>query len=233
MFFLPTWRRPHRLKLVIEAYQDTKAIAPVQLIINGRDRLDEYMALEFPSNWAWHQLPENIGFNAALDWAFKQYPDLQWYGIMSDDCLPKTPEWDRLMVTDLAKHAIVSCNEGWQAKPNGEGRLSPISVFDGNLLRAMGFWFKPELRHYCADDIIEGIGRQFGFWQTRMDIEADHQHYMIGKAENDDTYAISYGDQAKEERERDIAHYQQWMNSQERFAMLARVLGYTMTRKFG
>ena len=206
--------------------------APVLLIVNGPDRKAEYDALTLPPNWSRADLPRNIGFNAALDWAFKLQPALQWYGIMSDDCLPKTPEWDRIMVQDLAKHAIVSCNEGWQAKPNGEGRLSPISVFDGNLLRAMGFWFKPELRHYCADDILEGIGRQFGFWNTRMDIEADHQHYMIGKAENDDTYAISYGDQAKEERERDIAHYQQWMNSQERFAMLARVLGYTLTRKF-
>jgi len=230
---LPTWRRPHRLKLVIDAYRETGAKAGVLCIVNGHDRRDEYEALSVPETWCRVYLPENIGFNAALDWAFKQHPDLQWYGIMSDDCIPKTPEWDRQLVQDLAKWAIVSCNEGWQAKPNGEGRLSPISVFDGNLLRAMGFWFKPELRHYCADDIIEGIGRTFGFWQTRMDIEADHQHYMIGKAENDDTYAISYGDQAAPERERDIAHYRAWMNSRERFELMSRVLGYTLTRKFG
>lgn len=212
-FFLPTYGRPERLRAVLDACVKTGMTEKLTVIVNGNDQREAYS--EVLSRFAHFidehvQLKENLGFNGAMQWALENHPDLDWYGCMADDCVPLSQGWDKAAVHALNKQVrIVSVDDGWQSPK----RISPITVFSGELIRAMGFWFLPGLWSFRADDIIEQIGRDFDCWRTlpREVAACEHRHYMNGKAEKDPTYELSYSQMKR--RAEDERAYNNWLAS--------------------
>ena len=231
MFFLPTMNRPERLQEVLDACVKTGMTAPGLVILNGVDQCMKYRHVKLPANWQMTHLVKNKGFNGAMNWAWDQHsPDLEWYGCMADDAVPQTEGWDQKIIAHLKDYAMVSTNDGWQCNADPMvSRISPTSVFDAGMLKAMGFWFLPGLWSCYADDILEGLGRYFGFWKIDMDVMAEHKHVLNKKAPNDKTYDASYA--SKQSMATDQAIYNSWLMGRSRVACMERLAAYWTARQ--
>lgn len=226
-WFLPTHNRPDRCRAVLEACARTGMDTPATLIVNGREHEDEYFALWQPHSqrWDYRPLDQNLGFCGALNWALAEHPDLDWYGFLSDDAPPQTAGWDALLLDELSAHGtacrMVTPNDGWLATADlRNDRFGPCAVFDGDLLRAMGFWALPGLWHSCADHVWEGIGRIFRCWQTRMDVMVPHDHAFHRPGDGDPSARLAYGN-GRLADDREV--YEAWLGSDDRRAMNHRI----------
>jgi hypothetical protein len=65
-------------------------------------------------------------------------------------------------------------------------------VFGGELLRALGWWAPPGLRHAYIDDAWETIARALDNWRHVPQVLVEHMHPGVGKAPDDATYADAY-----------------------------------------
>ena len=57
----------------------------------------EYKKLSPPKGWSIHATDAE-GLVAKIHEAEPLYMDKQWIGILVDDCVPETPQWDRLLI---------------------------------------------------------------------------------------------------------------------------------------
>ncbi|HXJ28006.1 MAG TPA: hypothetical protein VNH17_19980, partial [Streptosporangiaceae bacterium] len=193
MFFLPTRDRPEQLQAVLSMCEATGMRAPGMVLVDGKDQGERYAGIRYPSNWSVMVLPESLGREGALAWAFDHFPGLEWYGILSDDAPPATHGWDRQMLAALSTHQIITTEAG----------ILRASVFDGGLLRAMGFWMLPGGR---GADALAGIGQTFGL-TVALDLPMG-------------------GTPAPAEVAPDSDAYHAWLMSQDRLAMNNRIATY-------
>ena len=197
MWLLPSRRRPASLIRFFEAYRATGGNTFGMVLIDHSDFADfkdAYSALELPLGWFIRQTEgETQGDKIAEVW--DEVKDCAWLGLIGDDCVPVTAGWDRALVDHLAIADIVSCNDGWQARPDTSvGRLGNCWIIAGELVRAVGYIFPPGLQHLYVDDVWETIGRDAQCWTCRMDVLVEHRHVLKGAAAADETHRTVYGE---------------------------------------
>jgi hypothetical protein len=128
-----------------------------------------------PPGWEFKLVPAKC-YGDALRAIWPQVKDMGWVGLVSDDLVPASGSWDVKLIGQLQGWNFVSSNDGWQAP----GRMHGATCWSGDLLRAVGWLFPPELRHIFHDDVWETLGRETGTWSTRMDIMVKHLHEALG-----------------------------------------------------
>ena len=64
--------------------------------------------------------------------------------------------------------------------------------FGGDLLRALGFWAPPTLKHSFCDDAWEHLAAALGNSAYVPQVMVEHRHRGNGKAEDDQTYQKAY-----------------------------------------
>lgn len=191
MWLLPSRRRPANLARFFAAHEKAGGSTPGMVIVDyrdWRDLCDKYSALKLPLGWNFRLTEgETQGDKIREVWA--EVKDCAWLGLIGDDCVPETPQWDRRLVAHLERSLIVSCDDGWQAPK----RLGNCWIMAGELTRALGYIFPPGLHHLFVDDVWETIGREAGCWRCDMDIRVAHRHVLNKQAEADDTHRLVYG----------------------------------------
>jgi hypothetical protein len=203
MFIVPTYKRPERLKNLIQAYIDTKATAPVYVLIQGNAEM--YEGIKYPKTWTVEVLEENIGLVAATNLVFNKFPAEKWYGIMCDDQVPISQEWDKIMLKLVTDWNIVTTNDTLN---KNEWRLAGIPILGGEFIRTCGFIMPPCTWHICSDDWWELVGKTCGNW-IKSDAQSTHMTPETTGIEPDETYQRSYTDFSSQ-----VSRYNQWLVDQ-------------------
>ena len=205
MFFLPTYKRPDRLEKFITSYRETKATAPVYVMIQGRDNLEAYQYLtpQIPPNWKVALIEQNIGFVAALNYGLSVNPGLSWYGVICDDHEPKTFGWDQKLINSVTDWTFVSPIDN---SDRNQWRHNGPPGWGGELIRAVGFVMPPCNWHMCGDDWWQLLGRTFSIWSVLINVRVDHQFVGNTGDVGDETNESSYRDFDKE-----LAKYHFWL----------------------
>lgn len=174
MWFFPSKGRPHLAKRLFEA---AKFSEPGILILNTDDEI-HYRDVKIPENWR-RVVTKPTFLSDALNRALAHTPDEPWYGIVNDDHLPKTEGWERAVV-DAGKKGIAWPHDNY-AK-----RIS-CHVKSGELVRRLGWFVCPRMKHFWLDDADELIAAEVGgtFLEHVM---VSHEHVNAGRMKIDKTY---------------------------------------------
>ena len=173
MWLLPSRGRPH---LVRRLFAEGKFQTPGLLIIDDDD-YKNYRGIELPNGWEKVSLPRMF-LSAKLNAGVKRRPDEPWYGILNDDHMPITEDWDLKLVE--------ACNPMTWPNDNYGDRISTL-VISGDLVRTLGWISPPELNHFYIDDVHELIAECLGC--TRLEeVTVSHEHVNAGRMPKDKTW---------------------------------------------
>lgn len=186
---LPTRGRPGHIKRLSNALAATKSRIPIMLVIDRSDPcypdyIDLYLDEElWKKNFVMlRQMPGDPCTIAKVNYGFHCAPGRAFYLMMDDDSVPITFEWDALLADRVPPWGLSYANNGFRESP------ASWSMVDGELLRALGWFFYPECRHLFGDVILATIARQLGGCNYIESVVVEHLHPIFGKADNDATY---------------------------------------------
>jgi hypothetical protein len=194
VWLLPSRGRPQLVTRLFKAGFKT----PGLLIIDDDD-YKNYRGIELPDGWEKKSIPRQF-LSSKLNAGLRMRPQETWYGILNDDHLPMTEGWDLKLVEALKTRPIV-----WP-KDNYADRIS-TPVFDGDLVRALGWITPPELNHFYIDDAHELIAEVLGCYRLE-EVTVSHEHVNKGRMRADQTY------KERPEPNRDRAAFQKWCRDQ-------------------
>ena len=124
--------------------------------------------------------------NRALNGCAYYFRDrFAYLGFMGDDHRPRTDRWDQWVLDALNRmpSGVVYGNDLFQA------HKLPTQVFmDSRIVRTLGWFAPPELRHMYLDNFWLELGRRLGTLTYLPDVVIEHMHPVAHKGEWDDTY---------------------------------------------
>lgn len=136
--------------------------------------------------------------------AFAAMPSLGWYGFLADDVLPRTMNWDRILIETAGRDGLAFGDDGI----NGEAHAAHF-VLGGDLVRDIGFLCLPGLSRLYIDTVWCDIARDRNVYRYRPDVKMTHLHFSNGRALMDAVYRKPSGDA-------DRRLYEAWRNTGER-----------------
>jgi len=179
---MPTMRRPENLERFIKAYNDTQATLPIWVIFDAHNAF-QYDGIETPKHWRRVSVPAGMRLGDIFNRVFKKYPDEKYYAMVADDIIPETKGWDLLLEEACLPDKIAW---GWDSIQNEQLPVHPF--IGGNLVRKLGWWAAPGLKHWYVDNVWKGLADALHCGVYRPDIRMRHCHYANGKAPFDRTY---------------------------------------------
>ena len=216
MFVLPTYKRPEKLRQFFEIARDLKMSAPGMVVVNGEDQRAAYDPVFrdlLPSNWEVAVMQQNVGMVGAINWFFQHRPNLDWYGVMGDDMVPKTEYFDMKCLSLLEPFSMISCMD---ETADGVWRIAGVNILSGPLVRACGFVYPPCTWHICGDDWLQTMGPALGIWRTATDVVISNSGTLATGVPQDETQQSSFRDFGGQ-----LQQYHRW---------LAEHGGYVMER---
>lgn len=210
MILLPSRRRTERLKKFFKAAKATNTTSPGIVIVDFKDYIDNadvYLEIErdhFIPNWGIViSKAESMGGKLRELWPF--YKDLSYVGLLGDDNVPISIEWDKKLIDQLDGTNFISCNDDWCF--NGKKTLpAGLTVWSGELLRAVNYLYPPGLNHQFIDTLWRDIGLAEDCWIVDESVIVGHEH-ASRKDEWKDETSIKAESLFNEDRVR----YSQWI----------------------
>ena len=205
MWVFPTRSRVDNCKRFIDAWKKTNASTPVYLRIDDCDPcIDELQNLNWPEQFTLVVGPRE-GIKASLQEMFAKYPNEPWYGILADDLLPQTKQWDLALIDRAGNDSI--------SYPNDLGKKSKKSLpthpcVGGDLVRAIGWFGFPATYHFYVDTIWQYVGERLNNIHRLDNIIVEHLHYGRNKSELDIIY-----EQSREKMQTDTYAYNDWISA--------------------
>lgn len=191
-----TKNRPDRIQEMIKSYNQTKGSDNTDIIycLDKEDkRLAEYTPIlkgnkiitEHPN----YQTPM---FNLISK---KLYPDYNYYGLVNDDHIFRTKDWDIELVNTVKEKGggfgIAHANCLWYDS-DVLCRHPSCFVYSNKIIKALEYAIYPDLQHYKIDTYLRDLTEPLGLLFYREDVIVEHMHYHVGKAENDENYEWGY-----------------------------------------
>ena len=207
LVMVPTRGRPDWCARLLESFRDTSTCADIVFVLDP-DNEDEYADVEWGD--AMHGVLAPRGtlqdkLNQTASAYAGAYRVLMWCG---DDHVFKTQGWDKLMLgvlEDMGGH-------GW-VYPDTKRRadVPEIWMCSSDLVEALGWFFNPQLSHFCGDNSVGELGKRAGLIRWCPQAVIEHLHYSVTpETERDKVYSESeaaFG-------ESDLAAFQAWRASQ-------------------
>jgi hypothetical protein len=108
------------------------------------------------------------------------------YASLSDDHVPATPGWDRLLLEALdgMGGGFAYGNDLLQCE-----NLPTAAAVSSDIVAALGWVCEPSLRHYWIDNVWKDLGQGAGCLAYVPAVVIEHRHPGAGKAAWDATYA--------------------------------------------
>ncbi len=192
MILVPTLNRvkllDRFLKSVIETAPNSKGI----VIIDKKDRelnSEHYDKLQLPGNW-FTFISESVSMGDKIREVWPEIKASKWIGLLNDDHICVTPQWDKILGELIDGTNMVSSNDGFW---NFGFRVCGVTAFSKPLLDAAGFHIFPRrLQHLYIDDIWKAIGEASGCWQETMRLDFPHKHTLKGEMDQDETHKKVY-----------------------------------------
>lgn len=198
MIILPTIYRPDNLRRFIRHYQLTQAVLPVHVVFDAVN-VFQYREVTLPPHWKRCTVPTGSRLGDIFTLVFREFPHEDFYGMVADDIVPETAQWDITL-----RDACLPDKIAW-GFDGGRNEMLPRHPFIGGaLVRRLGFWSAPGLKHWFIDNAWRDIAEELNCGAYLPDVHMRHHHYTNGLAQKDRTYESQPSTQADE-----IA-YQMW-----------------------
>jgi hypothetical protein len=220
-FLLPS-KHPEKLSRFMRAAREVGTSVPGLVLVSKRDWEAMPLAWQkveqhFPTGWA-YRVVEADSYGGALREAWPLVKDMAFVGLVADDLVPSSANWDTQLLRHLRGWNFVTANDERQVHPDiAIARMHGATVFSGPLLRAIGGLFPEGPKHLFHDDYWETIGRETGAWQTVMDVVTRHDHDFYLTGHRDETM-----DPSSALWRHDEAWFRRWLEA-ERPAVIERV----------
>lgn len=173
-WLLPTKGRTHQISRFFEAWRKTAANTPGWLLVDDDDTSD-YSVVALPENWSIVRGTSSCVADAVntawLAAGFMKGEAVDWIGLLCDDHIPETMEWDRLLIERVKLYNIVASANGSQEK-----RLHGALVYGGKLLSAVGWIYPPGIKHSFHDDAWELVAERCLNLVKCDDVMVRHAH---------------------------------------------------------
>lgn len=190
---VPTRGRVKSAIRLFQAFQTTtEADTELIFVISADDPAhdDYYWALTQAGSRAITVDVKTPGFATPLNAAFDALSNELGFavGFMGDDHLPKTPGWDRELLSDLKKlkTGVAYGNDLLQGE-----NLPTAVVMTSDIPKALGVMVPPTIFHFYADNVWLDWGKGLGKLSYRDDVVIEHLHPVAGKASEDAVYSLS------------------------------------------
>ena len=182
MWCIPSRQRPHRLNKLIAACRVTQMSTPAAVLIDDDDPcLTAYLNLPIPEDW-FVSVGEPDGLSGIYNRAFRAHPREAWYGVLCDDVVPETPEWDLKLIEAAGL-------DGMAVPAGGETTGgSPHFVLGGDLVRDYGWLALPGLSRLYIDTVWTDIADERSVYRAMPGVSLRHEHFSNGLALMDATY---------------------------------------------
>lgn len=170
----------------LESWIKTSASSPVYVRMDEDDpELYRLLKLPWPPEFELVVGPQaRIG--QAMNEMFNKYPNEPWYGIMADDQIPKTDRWDQRLIEAAIPDQISYADDVYEKRT----RICHPCV-GGDLVRTVGFFSVPTVRHFGTDTFWEQLHHSCGKNGRLLDVVVEHAHVNFNQAPNDATYIRS------------------------------------------
>lgn len=189
IILLPTLNRIHLVQRFVDSYKETRATCPVWILVDSEDRNKHaYDILKLADGFRVIDTGSAIsmGDKCRFIWPHVKQSGEASVGLLNDDHVCMTKEWDKKVEAMIDGTNMVSCNDGnWNFGTNVVG----ITAWSMPLLDAVGFPIFPRnLQHYFVDNVWKSIGDATGCWLETLKINFEHRHVFRGQMEADDTF---------------------------------------------
>ena len=114
---------------------------------------------------------------------FKNYPNEPFYGLLADDLIPGTLHWDQKLIKAAGLDDIGYADEVYEKRV----RICHPCV-GGDLVRHVGFFAVPGLKHFGTDTFWEELCHYFGKENRQYDVILAHAHFNFNQSTRDQTY---------------------------------------------
>jgi hypothetical protein len=199
MWLLPTLNRTEKLRRFLKSAKDTNTTEPGRLLIDKNDfhkNEEEYIKinnLHLPNDkWA-IEITDGVTMGQKCrEYIPKLKADTEYVALLNDDHLCISENWDQKLISRLDGKNFVSANdrrlEAWRLPVTATAWSMP-------LLRALG-WpiYPPFLEHLFIDNLWFHLGKITGCWRMVASAVVEHDHVLWGRAQEDDTHKIVYGE---------------------------------------
>lgn len=192
MWILPSRGRPHNIIRLLKAYDETGATTPVWLRLDDDDPQPEYVH----KNWI-VEIGLRLSLSEIYNEAFQKFPNEPFYGFIADDVVPKTREWDKILIKAAGPDGM--------AVPVETTGGCPHFVLGGNLVRSVGWLALPGLDRLYIDTVWHDMAKESNVLKYLPEVVLEHRHFSNGKALFDKTYR-------KERKVQDKLIYETWRN---------------------
>lgn len=182
MIILPTKGRAENLRRFIRLYKETSAYLPIWVIFDANDAY-RYNEVETPVHWKRISVPSGTPLGGIFDLIFKKYPNEPYYGMLADDVTPETSGWDAIMSELCQPDKIV-----WGCDSIQNDRLPVHPFIGGDLLRKIGWWAAPRLKHWYVDNVWKNLADALNCGLYLPNVKMTHCHPVNGRAILDRTY---------------------------------------------
>ncbi len=187
----PSRGRPLRFRAMAESAL-ANAAAPVRVVIHlmvDRDDPELPRYAELMPHQVVLTVNEHPGRSAPAlmnELALDSRGDIVFAG--SDDILFRTPGWDELLDGAFDQHPdgmlVAYTNDG-----RDRDKCEHFAV-SRRWIQAVGCFMFAGFEHFCADELVERIGREVGRTLYLRELVTEHLHFKYGKAAKDETYAM-------------------------------------------
>lgn len=202
MWFLPSRGRPENVKRFFQAYEEMESSTPGVLWLD-EDDANNYSDVEIPDGWDKLVMPRYGGTGIMTNKFYELYPCEPWYGLLGDDVVPRTKNWDTKLVEAAGISGLSYANDLLR----GEKHASH-PVVGGLLARKLGWLALPGCDRTYIDDALMYAAKIEGKCYYLKDVILEHLHFSVGKSEFDGTYEKLHGDTDRKIYEAWVASYQ-------------------------
>ena len=95
-------------------------------------------------------------------------------GWLADDAWPETPGWDALLMAALEEEPGIA----WPDSDRRPG-FPEHQIVSSRIVRALGWYFEPTLRHYWTDDVWADLATAAGCGRYVRGAMVRHDHYSV------------------------------------------------------
>ena len=174
MWLVPSRGRPHLVQRLFDSGFREKGV-----LIIDEDQPSLYDNVRLPFGWKKLVLPRMF-LSPKLNTAYQEFKGEPWYGILNDDHLPITPNWERKVIDSAGSKSMAWPDDNYAQRISSH-------VKGGDLVGVLGWFVCPRMNHYWLDDADELIAKEVG-GKFLKDVVVSHEHANAGRAPMDRTY---------------------------------------------
>ena len=194
LIIVPTRGRRANLERLLQTFALSRA-GETDLLVVADDDDPSYDGLKLPGRCRLVSRPRACLTDKLNQHAVPLTAEYQMIGFLGDDCVLESHGWDNAFRDELKTPGI--------AWPNGERQdYGEHEVVSSVIIRALGWYFPPEMSHYWTDVALADIGRGAGCYRKAEGAIIRHRHKEHG---TDDTYRL-----AESTAEADQQAYWRW-----------------------